>query len=227
MPLSFEEIDKELFKADSIDGASDFVATAVYVNAERGIYHSGLIIVYENTYYLFHYTGSDIEMSDFSKGNFYFKKLSFISPEEVLAFYAHCLNIQKYANPAYGFFFAGDYYDKEGKYYSESGVAEYMTCVGFCISVITGYIEGDQYYVYEDWNNEGVPEEFFERFIAEVKEQNPALTIDESLYKKHLRRITPTEYTSGAYLEIPVRKRNIDEILDIVRNVLLKRNTTT
>lgn len=223
MVISLEEIDRELFKADSIDDDSDFVAVAVYINPQGEAHHSGLVISYNKVYYLFHYGGSDIELREFTSGRFFCKKVKFITHDEVLAFYVHCLTIHKTANPTYGFFFTGDYYDKEGKYFSESGLEEYMTCVGFCISVVKGFIEGNDYYIYEDWNEEDVPNNFFEYFISQLRQQDPQKVINEELYRKHLRRISPVEYTSGAYLNIPVRKVNVDEIVETVMKVLTDR----
>jgi len=226
MAITFEEIDKSLLDTDSHKIDTDFVGVAVYVNEQGDAYHSGLVIAFQGVYNLFHYTGSDVEFNEDTSGQFFFKKLGFISKEEVSAFYAHCISVQKNANPTYGFFFAGDYYNKEGQYFSQSGLEEYMTCVGFCISVVKGFIEAEDYYVYEDWTEENVPTRFFQFFIEQLRAQNPGKNIDEQLFRKHLRRINPTEYTSGAYLDIPIRKKKIDEIVESVRQALFNRRPT-
>lgn len=223
MSITLEEIDGELLRTDSYEIDSDFVGVAVYVDKDGVAHHSGLVIAYQGNYNLFHYTGSDVEFNDNVTRAFIFKKLKFVSREEVSAFYAHCLVVQQNANPTYGYFFAGDYYNKEGHYFSQSGVEEYMTCVGFCISVIKGFIEGEEYFCSEDWTEDGVPTWFFQQFIKQLREQNPNATIDENLFRKHLRRISPTEYTAGAYLDIPVRKKKVDEIVEPVRKALFDR----
>lgn len=223
MSILLEEIDSELLRTDSYEIDSDFVGVAVYIDKDGVAHHSGLVIAYQGNYNLFHYTGSDVEFNDNVTRAFIFKKLKFVSKEEVSAFYAHCLVIQQNANPTYGYFFTGDYYDKDGKYFSQSGLEEYMTCVGFCISVIKGFIEAEEYFCNEDWTEDNVPTWFFQFFINQLREQDPNRIIDENLFKKHLRRISPTEYTTGAYLDIPVRKKQVDEIVESVRQALFNR----
>lgn len=229
--ITLEQIDKELFQSDTVKPDKNFVAAAVMVLPNGYAQHSGFVISYNNDYYLFHYTGEKVELEGIPTGQWYFhKKLDFITEDEVLAFYAHCRIIKDKANPKYGFFYAGDYYNKEGKYFSESGIQEYMTCVGFCINVVTGFFENNTYFTYNDWDDTGLkrPNEYFEDFLKKAKEENPDVKIDETLYRRHIRRISPLEYTTSAYLEtLPITKSEVDKSKGNVQTILIKRVTPT
>jgi hypothetical protein len=223
--ITLEQIDKELFQSDAVTPVKNFVAAAVMVVDGGRAQHSGIVISYNSDYYLFHYTSEEVELKDVPKGEWYFhKELEFISEEEVLAFYAHCKIIKQHANPKFGAFYAGDYYNKEGKYFSESGLQEFMTCVGFCINVMTGYIENSNYFNYAEWTETtlGNPDQYFENFLRDVKKNNPDIAVDEALFRKHLRRITPLDYTSASYLQsIPISKAEVDKIKPDVQKVLI------
>ena len=225
--IKIEEIDMELIEwTSSTPINKDFVAVAVSLSPAGAAKHSGFLISYKGTLYFFHWLGGEeIDLEDTPKyKNVFFKELNFINEQEVLAFLTHCKLIQINAKPVYGFFYAGDYYDTEGKYLSKSGLGEFMTCVGFCINVVKGYIEGHEYFYHEDWNEEGVPEDFFDEFLIQVRARNHDGNIDETSCKNHMRRITPLDYTAAAYLDgFPIRKANIDKIAHLVRDVLASR----
>jgi hypothetical protein len=231
--IKIESIDKSLLDANSIVTDRNFVGIATYIDDTGYAYHSGLIIKYEDKALLFHYTSVEVATITLPhRGQkIVCKNLDFIIEDEVRAFYVHCSQIQQNAKPSFGFFYAGDYYDKNGNYFSASSMQEYMTCVGFCISVVTGYIEGHDYFVHDDWD-EGAytdihfesPEDYFEVFLAQVKKGNPNVEIDEKLFRKNLRRITPTEYTASGFVsKPPIRKAQLTPILPPLQKVLAQR----
>lgn len=226
---TLEEIDKELIQSDNPNLPESFVAAAVKVDNAGIAHHAGLVISTSGKYYLFHYTGEIVILDIVPNGKWYFhKNLSFITNEEVLAFYAHCKIISTKANPSYGYFYSGSYYTEEGQYFSESGIPEFMTCVGFCINVVLGFIESDEYFVYSDWSEDSVKNahgvfanhiDYFNWFISQPNVQGQ--NIDIQLFKENLRRINPAEYVASAYLEIiPIRKKAIDEIIANVEAVI-------
>lgn len=231
--ITFEIIDKALFNANAIQSGKNFVAVAAFVDEKGQAFHSGLVIKYKEKAILFHYTGQVVSLANLPHTTFkiFHKELPFILEDEVAAFYVHCTQIQKHAQPKYGFFYAGDYYDVDGKFFSSSTMPEYMTCVGFCINVVKGYLENHDYFVHEDWDessyadpNYDGPADYFQEFLEIVKRDNPHEKIDEALFRKNLRRITPSEYTTSAFLsQLPVRKEHTDPILDSVKRALKQK----
>jgi len=74
----------------------------------------------------------------------YFHKTTLtIHPDEVPAFIVYCQQIKQKAKPIYGFFYSGEFYDKEGNYLMNKDLGERMTCVGFCLNVLKGFLEED------------------------------------------------------------------------------------
>jgi hypothetical protein len=111
--------------------------------------------------------------------------------------------------------------------FSNSGLPEYSTCVGFCINVITGYLyDHDKYFEVTDWDN--IPDEHpsFRRYFEKALQETPNLDID--LYKSHHRRIRPDEYIAAAYFDtskIPIRKQTIDSIIGNVGSVISSKRS--
>jgi hypothetical protein len=147
--------------------------------------------------------------------------------------------IEKDANPTYGYFYSGSYYEN-GKYFSENGQAEIMTCVTFCLNVILGFIESDEYITFSDWNianqigayrvyyRGGAQEdkdvdEYIAYFTAKFSQLVPDVDVD--VLKENLRRIYPVEYLSSAFVEeLPIRKVIVDSIVPLVeRSLKIKR----
>ena len=160
---------------------------------------------------------------------FFSRKLDVVDSEFSINFLAHCETLLQEDPPSYGFFFDGSYYDAEGRYYTETGIKNYTTCVGFCIKVITGFLQSvDNYFVLDDWNdssmteiNEGYPH-YFNYFFDKVKEEVPDLTEDK--FKSFYKRITPVEYTASAFIKsLPIRKDDIDLIIDKVKEALRQK----
>lgn len=135
----------------------------------------------------------------------YFHKITdTIPPEEVPAFIAFCKNIQKNANPKYGFFYSGESYDVDGNHLSNKDLGEIMTCVGFCINVMKGYHE-EEYFEYRDWGSESQSSSYLERYCEEHN-------LEIVKIKPFHRRITPREFLiSGFYNNLPISKKQIDK----------------
>jgi hypothetical protein len=231
-----EEVTSLIIKSDSKDLPENFVASAVLIN-EKGIaYHAGIVIGYQDERYLFHYTGLEVKLEIITKGKWYFhKELTFIAEDEVSAFINHCKVIEQEANPEYGYFFGGSFYDTNGKYFSENGTPEIMTCVSFCLNVILGFIESDEYITFADWNvsnqsgtyriyhpwgsEDKNAEEYIEYFINSFS--NLVKDVNLDALKANLRRIYPVEYLSTAFVEAPpIRKVDVDIILPFVEKAL-------
>jgi hypothetical protein len=231
-----DDIDNELIKSDAGGMPENFVAAAVAVDETGKAYHAGFVIGYKAIFYLFHYTGIEVKLESLPIGEWYFhKSLTFISEDEVSAFYNHCKVIEKDANPTYGYFYSGSYYEN-GKYFSENGEAEIMTCVTFCLNVILGFIESDEYLTFSDWdiaNQIGAyrvyhrwdtpedknAEEYIAYFISKFSRLMPDVALE--ILKRNLRRIYPVEYLSSAFVEkFPIKKVTVDSIVPLVETSL-------
>ena len=199
MPNSAFEIVRSKVESDKI---SDFVALANLLNKAES-YHSAFVIQYERKLYEFHYTGTAIEFCEMNK-DYYHKITNTILPDEIPSFIAQCKNIEKIAKPQYGFFYSGESYDIYGNHLSETDLGERMTCVGFCLNVLKGFLEED-YLNYSDWTSESHDDEsYLETFCA-----NNGIEISK-ISNSH-RRITPREcLISGFFDKLPISKAYID-----------------
>lgn len=212
---TLKKISQDLIKSDEDPLDSYFVAAAVEINAAGQSRHVGLIIHCEEGYYLFHFDGQNIEIEEEPVGWYFHKTLDFILPEFCNQFLGHCKKIKEKAKPKFGLFYPGSYYNENGEYYSESGLEEYMSCVGFCINVIKGFIEADEYFRYEDWTNVDFKKKYIEEFIIEYKKIKPDIT--EDLIADNIRRITPPEYLASAYLDdLPIRRVEVRQLINNV-----------
>lgn len=217
---TLKKIDKLLLKSDQQNLDEYFVAAACEINAIGQAKHVGLIIHCNEGYFLFHYEGGEtVELEEDPIDIWYFHKaFDFILPEFCGDFLGHCKKIQENAKPIYGFFYPGSYYS-DGVYYSENQLPEYMTCVGFCINVVKGFIEADEFFAFEDWNAEDIDQEYIDSMIAKIQIVNPNITAES--IAENIRRIRPTEFISSAFInEYPIRKEAIDVILALVTQVI-------
>ena len=180
----------------------NFVAIGNLINEDKEPFHAALIIKYNSFLLQYHYTGSDIELSDVNFEYFH-KRTKTIHKEEIPAFIAYCNSIKKNANPIYGYFYSGEYYDDKGMHFSEKAIGETMTCVGFCLNVLKGFLETD-YLNYIDWDSLTHSNDYLLKYAE--KHNLEVATIQES----H-RRISPIEIlTSGFFYNIPISKIEID-----------------
>lgn len=223
--MTLTEIDSNLIQSDSGTLPSNLVAIAVMINEDGIGQHSAIIIGVNRTYYLFHYTSEFILLeNNIPQGRWYYHKvLEAIPQDESEAFLSHCESISRdNRDIKYGFIFDGSYY-RDGVYFSNSGLPEFSTCVGFCINVITGYLWDSDFLKVDDWHTQPIRNGFIE-FYERAKLAVPDL--DEELYKIHHKRIQPDECTASAYItELPVTKKAVDEIIADVRLAISQKRT--
>lgn len=180
----------------------DFVALG-YAQINENNSHSSIIIQRQKELFEFHYTGKNVEYKSLSN-DYCHKFTATIHPDEVASFIAMCMNIEKNANPKYGFFYSGQSYDKDGNHLSNQKPGEVMTCVGFCLNVLKGFFETD-YLKYQDWNKSSIEiPNYLENYC-----ESHSLKIEE-VEDSH-RRITPLELLTSCFFEnIPITKKEID-----------------
>ncbi|MCJ8163802.1 hypothetical protein MKJ04_03045 [Pontibacter sp. E15-1] len=193
------EVVRSLFESDR---KTNFVALGTMQN-DSNSYHSAFVIQYDKNLSEFHYTGSSIELEGINH-DYYHKITNTIHPDEVPSFIAQCLNIIKKANPKYGYFYAGESYNSDGIHFSNNDLGQRMTCVGFCLNVLKGFLEED-YIEYSDWEENSHDEEnYLEKFCARNG-------ISPEKVAPFHRRITPKEIlASGFFVSTPIKKSQID-----------------
>lgn len=193
------------------DITSNFVALGNVLDENNYSFHAGLVIQYESKLFEFHYTGEEIEFGEI-QNDYYHKITQLIYPDEVPSFIAQCLNIQKRANPKYGYFYSGESYDDNGVHKSNKDLGERMTCVGFCLNVLKSFLE-DDYLEYTDWNSDSDSyTKYLERFCEKYN-------LDLEKIKPLMRRITPRELLiSGFFNVLPIKKLDIDNMKPEIEN---------
>lgn len=190
-----------------VDLKDEFVAIGTYVDDNGTASHSVLIIRYQNNNYQYHYPGSPGVgiLFDINIPNSCFHKITHTIDERLIpSFIIMCRRIMNKANPRYGYFYSGEYFNQDGSHFSEKAIGETMTCSGFCINVLKGFLETD-YLIYEDWNTPSFPtENYLQNFALRYN-------LDIGEIEKSHRRISPLELLSSAYFSIlPIRKEQID-----------------
>lgn len=199
---------------DEEDIKEDFVAIGNLIDDIKEPFHAALIIKYNSDLFQYHYTGSEIELSEIAHDYFH-KRTNTIHHSEIPAFIAYCNSIKKRANPIYGYFYSGEYYDNKGHHFSEKIIGERMTCVGFCLNVLKGFLEKD-YLKYTDWDSSSHSSEYLLKYAEKHN-------LNLELIQESHRRISPIEIlTSGFFYKIPITKNEIDNKLDEVKEYLVK-----
>lgn len=202
-------------KQDPDDTTNDFVAIGNAVQSHNNMlsYHAGFIIKYSDEYYQFDFNNG-IELEEFDETleeYWYHVRTETVPADDVPAFIAMCQNIKKNANPKYGYFYSGESYDVNGVHQSTVDLGERMTCVGFCINVLKGFLEED-YLVYTDWamNSKPDADEYLKKFYERTG-------LDPDKVAPSIRRITPRECLASCYFSnLPIRKAQIDSIMPTV-----------
>ncbi|TVZ47977.1 hypothetical protein [Olleya sp. Hel_I_94] len=221
--LTIEQIDRNLLNIDTDQLKDNFIAIAVQVDSHGIGYHSGLIISVNKEVSLFHYTGKDVMIdAPPKKGDWVLcKELDIIDEQFSLGFLAHCELIAENSNPTYGFMFENSYW-KEGVYFSEAEVNEITTCVGFCISTISGYLLEDHLYLkLDEWNIDSTESfrqkysSFYDRTLDKMKLDHPDKY--DHFVLNYVKRITPSELAASAFIDkTPIDKEQINSILEKV-----------
>jgi hypothetical protein len=234
MPIERNFIEENLTLLSECDNSQDFVAIAIKVEGGLG-YHSGLVICLDEQFYFFHYTGREVLMESLEQfpTDLYIKKLTIFEPSKVEYIKAFCEILQEEAHPRYGWIFTDSFYNGDGSYYSDEGLPDITTCVGFCINVIRGVLYNNEVYIStDDWDDSSFGE-YQHGFMNMITEQLARLEeIDpdrlEAITQGTFKRIMPSELTSSGFCEeLPIRKINVDPVNPVVVDVILGRNITS
>ena len=192
---------------DTKNSEDNYVAVGTLLDDYSKAEHVALIIKYNDEIYQFEFTGSTVKFESYQR-NFLQKTTEVIEAADVPAFLQYCRNVERNASPRYGNFFSGTMYDKDGRFSGGPLAGERMTCVGFCLNVLNGFLEESQYLRYQDWNDGSVDDHVWLNNYCDRH------NIDRDRLRKEYRRITPTElFTSAFFKELPVTKAQIDQLL--------------
>lgn len=199
---------------DNSEKENSFVALGYLI--DNPTHHAAIIIKFNNELFQFHYTSTAIDLSPLSY-DFYHKITRVILPGEVPAFIAHCKAIAKHAPPLYGFLYSGDYFDTDGVHFGNKDIGQRMTCVGFCISTLKGFLEED-YILESEWEfDPDFRPGFLEHYCNIYK-----LNID--LVRPFWKRITPGQFlASGYFSKIPIPKTLIDNKYSDLKEEMVRR----
>lgn len=231
MPINKSFVESDLIILNECDSSEDFVAIGVLVGIDGIGYHSGLVICLEEIFYFFHYTGTEVLMDivNVFTNDLFVKKMDIIQSEKVEYFKGFCEILLDEVQPQYGWVFTDSFYNGDGTYYSDNGLPDITTCVGFCINVIRGSFYNNETYIsVNEWDDSTFTEvqnSFMNHIslqLARLEQIDPErLTL---ITQNNFKRITPSELTSSAfYNELPISKQNIDKVNPIVVNVLKEK----
>ena len=223
--MTKEELEIELFRCGEENYTGNFVAAAVQIK-DGYAYHAGLLICCEEGTFLFHFNALEIVLEEPPNDDWYFYKIfTFIDTRLVSAFLALCKNVQKESAPNFGTYYDGSYFDHSGIYFSKIVRSEYMTCVGFCVNVIKGFLSDEEeveVFQFKDWTNADLSPSYLNTFVDKLKLQNPSA--DVNLLSDNVRRILPIEYIAAAYLKtMPFKRKNIATIVPSLELVIKER----
>lgn len=224
--ITLEEIDSKLIKSDSGVLPRNMIGVAVKID-DNGIgFHSALIIGVEGEYKICHYLGEEKPLVEpLPRNEWYFhKELGVLDPIESETFLSHCELAIENSDITFGYILDGSYYEN-GIFKTKSGLGEVCTCVGFCINIITGFLKSTPYFLYDEWDIDEENAKYFENWFISYKLKHPEVT--EENFKKHYKRISPTEYSASAYFDnLPVSKVGIDQIIEHIKLVIKNKRLT-
>jgi len=184
-------------------------------------YHSLLVVRYSEMLRGFQYFGTANEIDNIPNDCFH-TIMSHIQKSDIPAFIAHCKNVIKNASPEFGYFYSGDEYDQNGVHFSNFKGQQRMTCVGFCLAIIKGFIDEEEFINYTDWNQASLENEYLTKFC---EENNFNISDIES----HARRITPLDYIACGLVqgELPIRKKSIDNLIPDILNFMVQHEVNS
>lgn len=215
---NINDIQENITKSITHELGGNFVASAAKFNkSEDKFDHTGIVICCEGDLKVFHFDGHKVSLDDVPGDEWYFdKKLEFVKADEVEAFLSFCERIQEKSNPRYGFIYNGSFFKDDGQYFSEVEDHQFMTCVGFCLNVITGYIENNDYLSYDDWTMIPLEQDYY---FSRWEDKSAVLTTGEMKeLKTQQRRIYPVELLCSAFINsLPIRKSDIETLKPLVK----------
>lgn len=196
------------------DIKENFVAIGTYIDENKTPYHAVIVVKFDTVIEHIHYTGKEILFDNIYDETCFHKITDTIPTALIPSFIVMCNNVMKKANPSYGYFYSGEYYDQNGNHFSEKAIKERMTCSGFCLNLLKGYLEEDYLY-YQEWEKSSYPSE---NYLKNYAKRN-GLEIDD-ISESH-RRISPLEMLCSAYFKnLPIRKFQIDSKKDETQEYL-------
>ena len=210
--ISYSFIEGNIIDCRS-DELPDNLVGAAMVSNKDGSHHAAIFIRYNGNSHVFHFTGKQVLMEDVWSIDevYYHVGLNIINPILLPSFQAQCELILEKAEPKFGYFYTGAVYNESGDFVSPNDFPQYMTCVGFCLSTISGFLSDSIFFNFEDWDDALIDETFVERFLEKVKAENPE--VDTTSFKENIRRILPIDYMSGAFsMTTPITKSFVDQI---------------
>jgi hypothetical protein len=220
-------LNKTLLSCTAKDLPDNLVGAAVLRMPDGVLQHAGIFVRYNGQSKLFHYPGHDnkIHIENLNLGEqYFFKELDFIDRDLLKSVIMHCEVVVKEAKPRYGFYYTGGYYDDAGDLIGVKGHPQYMTCVGFCLSFLKNYLEGQDLMRYEDWDKRSVDDEEVHELIKRVTRAVPDIDIEK--FSKGLRRIRPKEYLAAAFGTPTVNKEFTDEVFPKIEKHLDQTGTS-
>jgi len=227
--VTTKEIEESIIRTERQGTPATFVGAAVELDKDGDAVHSGIVIFNGNECKLFHFTGRDVRLvestdSDWRNRNWYYHKvIDRIDEEEIEAFLSFCRNISKKATPRYAFYYDGHAkYTPTGDYIYTSVKGQYMTCVGFCLNVLHGFIDDGQYLDPSTWPvTDETEQENYEDFLETLRKHD--VEFDNNVIKVGFKRISPSEFLSSAFLDMkPIVYDDIKPLTDQVELVLCR-----
>jgi len=223
--MLMKEIENSLKHCTETDLEENMVGAAILINEDLS-QHAAIFLRYKGDSKLFHFTGKSLIIEDVSgMEDYYLKKLDFLPAILLPAFLAQSELILEKAKPEFGYFYEGSLYDSNGDFISPNAAPQYMTCVGFCLNVIKGFLSDLDFFHYEDWDEKSVEGKlaYVQSFLIKVKQSHPSIKIDD--FQENLRRILPIEFVAGGFSkDIPVRKFFTDSIVEDIQKSLDGKN---
>ncbi|MFA6278381.1 MAG: hypothetical protein WC622_16660 [Pedobacter sp.] len=220
-----EKIEALLIGSKTTINNKDFIGFIVSIDEKGEAKHSGIIISFLGKTSLFHYLpkGVFLEEIDLTKVGFTYsyKEITIVNKSLIRSFLNHRKVIKATAKPNFGYFYAGSYCEN-GVYHSDDNTPQLMTCVGFCINVVTGFLEEKSYIEFSDWVSVSQTAQIWlDNFLIEFKKEFPE--VDEGIIRKNLRRIKPSELISSGYFgKLPIRKVQTDLVKPVVEEIFME-----
>lgn len=207
--MSLRDLLEITLTSNTVDDERDYVAIGNLIDQDNYAHHSALVIKYKEEVFQFEFTGTIIKFQRHSD-NFYQKNTYVIHEGEIPAFISYCNTIRRNSNPRFGLFYSGSLYDDNGDYIGGQPFGERMTCVGFCLNVLGGFL-GREYMQYTDWNYLSVGDQNYLRRFCDRH------SIDMEQVRSAHRQISPRElFVSAFYRQLPITKNDIESKLESV-----------